>query len=73
MEFLKAKFKKLEKAIQEDSAEEVDKNKKLGNKVFVWIKSVSLKIKNEAFPVLQSVSANLITQAILKYYGVDQS
>jgi hypothetical protein len=67
----KREIQKLEEAIQEDSAEEVNKNEKLGKKVFAWIKSVSSKIKNEAFPVLQSVSANLITQAILKYYGVN--
>jgi len=67
----KSEIQKLEEAIQEDSAEEVNKNEKLGKKVFAWIKSVSSKIKNEAFPVLQSVSANLITQAILKYYGVN--
>lgn len=68
----KSEIQKLEEAIQEDSAEEVNKNEKLGKKVFAWIKSVSSKIKNEAFPVLQSVSASLITWAILKYYGVDQ-
>jgi len=67
-----SEIKKLEAAIQEDSAEKVNKTQKLGNKVLAWIKSVSSKIKNEAFPVLQSISANLITQAILNYYGVDQ-
>lgn len=67
----KNEIKKLEEAIQEDSAEKVNKTRKLGNKVFAWIKSVSSKIKNEAFPVLQGVSASLITQAILKYYGVN--
>jgi len=65
-------IQKLEEAIQEDSAEEVNKNKKLGNKVFAWIKSISLQIKDKAIPILQGVSANLITWAILKYYGVDQ-
>ncbi len=68
----KSEIQKLEVAIQKDSAEKVSKTQKLGNKVLAWIKSVSSKIKNEAFPVLQSVSANLITQAILKYYGVNQ-
>ena len=67
----KNEIQKLEVAIQKDSAEKVSKTQKLGNKVLAWIKSVSLKIKNEAIPVLQSVSANLITQAILKYYGVN--
>ncbi len=67
----KNEIQKLEGAIQKDSAEKVSKTRKLGNKVLAWIKSVSLKIKNEAFPVLQSVSANLITQAILKYYGAN--
>lgn len=67
----KSEIQKLEVAIQKDSAEKVNKTQKLGNKVLAWIKSVSLKIKNEAIPVLQSVSANLITQAVLKYYGVN--
>jgi hypothetical protein len=66
-----SEIQKLEIAIQKDSAEKVSKTQKLGNKVLAWIKSVSSKIKNEAFPVLQSVSTNLITQAILKYYGVN--
>ena len=68
----KSEIQKLEVVIQKDSAEKVSKTQKLGNKVLAWIKSVSSKIKNKAFPVLQSVSANLITQAILKYYGIDQ-
>lgn len=65
-------IQKLEEAIQEDSAKEVNKNEKLGNKVFAWVKSISLQIKDKAIPILQGVSANLITWAILKYYGVDQ-
>jgi len=68
----KSEIQKLEVAIQKDPAEKVSKTQKLGNKVLAWIKSASSKIKNEAFPVLQSVSANLITRAILKYYGIDQ-
>ena len=67
-----SEIKKLEEAIQEDSPEEVNKNEKLGNKVFAWVKSISLQIKDKAIPILQDVSANLITWAILKYYGVDQ-
>ena len=65
------KIQKLEEAIQEDSTEAVNKNKKLGNKVFAWVKSISLQIKDKAIPILQGVSENLITLAILKYYGVD--
>jgi len=68
----KSEIQKLEVAIQEDSAVEVNKNEKIGNKVFAWIKSISLQIKDKAIPILQGVSANLITWAILKYYGVDQ-
>lgn len=67
-----SEIKKLEEAIQEDSAEETNKNEKLGNKVFAWIKSISLQIKDNTIPILQGISANLITWAILKYYGLDQ-
>jgi len=67
-----SEIKKLEEAIQEDSTEETNKNEKLGNKVFAWIKSISLQIKDNTIPILQGISANLITWAILKYYGVDQ-
>ena len=67
----KSEIQKLEVAIQKDSVEKSSNTQKLGNKVLAWIKSVSSKIKNEAFPVLQSVGANLITQAILKYYGIN--
>ena len=65
-------IQKLEKAIQEDSTEEKNKNQKPGNKVFDWIKSISLQIIGKAITLLNGVSVNLITGAILKYYGIDQ-
>jgi len=68
----KSEIQKLEVAIQKDSAEKVSKTQKLGNKVFAWTKSISLQIKDKAIPILQGVSVNLITRAILKYYGIDQ-
>jgi len=67
----KNEIQKLEEAIREDSAEEINKNEKLGTKVFAWIKSISLQIKDKTIPILQGISVNLITWAILKYYGID--
>lgn len=69
----KGEIQKLEVAIQKDSAEKVNKTQKLGNKVLAWIKLTSSQIKSEAIPVLKKVSANLITRAILEYYGIDQT
>ena len=66
----KSEIQKLEEAIREDSVEEINKNEKLGTKVSAWIKSISLQIKENAISILQGISANLITLAILKYYGI---
>jgi len=68
----KNEIEKLEKAIHEDSVEEENKDEKPGNRVFIWIKSISLQVKDEAITLLKGVGVNLITWAILKYYGVDQ-
>jgi len=63
-------IKNLREAINEDSAEEVRKTKSLGLKVLNWIGSIATKIAKGTVSVAQKLSINLITQAILTYYGI---
>jgi hypothetical protein len=60
----------LESAIGQDSEAEVKKKKCLGLRVSAWLGSVLSSIAQGLIPVLQTVDANLITQAILIYYGL---
>lgn len=64
-------IKNLEEAIDDDSAEEVRKTKSLGLKVLNWIGLIATKIAKGTVSVAQKVSINLITQAILMYYGIE--
>jgi hypothetical protein len=64
------KIEELETAIREDSEVEVKRNKCLGSRVTTWIGSVLSGIAQGIIPILQTVDANLITQAILMYYGL---
>jgi hypothetical protein len=69
----KSRVTELETAISEDSGAEVKKNKRLGSRVFMWLGSVLSDIAQGIIPVLQTVDANLITQAILMYYGLPRA
>jgi len=66
----KENVKDLEDAIGEDLESEVKKNKRLGSRVSAWLGSVLSGIAQGLIPVLQTIDANLITQAILMYYGL---
>lgn len=60
----------LEIAIEEDCVEDVKQNKRLGSRVSAWLGSVMSGIAQGIIPILQNVDANLITEAILRYYGI---
>jgi len=61
----------LKKAIDKDSGEQVRKTKSLGSKVLGWIGSVATKMAKGTISVAKEVGINLITQAILVYYGIE--
>ena len=61
----------LKKAIGKDSGEQVRKTKSLGSKVLSWIGLVATKMAKGTISVAKEVGINLITQAILVYYGID--
>jgi hypothetical protein len=63
------KIEELETAIREDSEVEVKRNKCLGTRVMTWIGSALSGIAQGIIPIPQAVDANLITPAILMYYG----
>lgn len=60
----------LEAAIEEDQIENARNEKRLGSRVSAWLGSVVSGIAQGVIPILQNVDANLITEAILKYYGI---
>jgi hypothetical protein len=61
----------LETAIKKDDKNEVIKNKSLGEGVTSWVGNLITKSAKGTIPILQSSSANIITKAILLYYGID--
>ncbi len=60
----------LESAIKEDTASGETQPRQLGAKVSAWLGSLLLGISQGIVPIIQSVDADLITQAILMYYGL---
>ncbi|MGZ3523236.1 MAG: AbiTii domain-containing protein [Thermodesulfobacteriota bacterium] len=64
------RVKELEAAIAEDPGAEVKRNMCLGSRVLTWIGFIACDIAHGIIPVHQTVGANLITQAILMYYGL---
>jgi hypothetical protein len=61
----------LEQAINDDPVEEVKETKKLGSYVSGWLGATVSGIAQGVIPVLENVNASLITQAILRYYGIN--
>lgn len=57
----------LRSAIEEDPP--FESQRELGNKVKTWISDMAEKAKNGARQIAPSVVINLLTQALLKYYG----
>lgn len=64
------KIEELEKAIAEDNTTKVKETRVLGSKVSSWLGSVMSGIAQGIIPIIQNIDANLITQAILMYYGI---
>lgn len=62
----------LETVIKKDDKNEVIKNKSLGEGVTSWLGNLITKSAKGTIPVLQNFSANMITKAILVYYGIDE-
>jgi hypothetical protein len=61
----------LESAINTDDKKEVIKNKSLGAKVSSWLGNLLRKSAQGTIPIIQNLSAKLISKAILLYYGID--
>ena len=61
----------LESAINTDDKKEVIKNKSLGAKVSSWLGNLLTKSAQGTIPIIQNLSAKLISKAILLYYGID--
>ncbi len=68
--FHQQQIQDLEEAVTEDSIEEVKSSRRLGPKVSNWLGSIMSGIAQGIIPIVQNVDANLITQAILIYYGI---
>jgi hypothetical protein len=66
-----SEINELEVAIQEDEKTMVAKDKNLGNKVASWIGNLLTKSAKGSIPIIQNLSADLITKAILLYYGIE--
>ena len=64
------KIIELKIAINKDSTAKVKRTKNLGPKVSAWLGSVFSGIAQGVIPVIQNVNTNLITQALLSYYGL---
>lgn len=64
------KIIELKIAINKDSTAKVKRTKNLGPKVSAWLGSVFSGIAQGIIPVIQNVNTNLITQALLSYYGL---
>lgn len=62
----------LETAIKKDDKNEIIKNKSLGEGVTSWLGNLITKSAKGTIPILQNFSANMITKAILAYYGIDE-
>lgn len=61
----------LKSAINKDDKNEVIKTKSLGNKVLSWLGNLLTKSAQGTIPIIQNLSVNLISKAILLYYGID--
>jgi len=61
-------LKKLEQAIHQDAQSGAKRD--LGNKVRTWMGKMISKAGTSTWNVAVSVAANLLTQALLKYYGL---
>lgn len=61
---------RLEAAIEGDDAKEVTKTRRLGARVNGWLGSILTGIAQGTITLVENVNANLITQAILMYYGI---
>lgn len=62
----------LEKAINEDDKNEVMKSGSLGTKVTNWLGGLLTKSAKGIIPVIQGITANVITKALFLYYGIEQ-
>lgn len=69
--FPKENIEELKAAIQSDPIDEVKESKRLGSKVSTWLGSALSAIAQGLLPIVQNVDANLITNAILSYYGLN--
>ena len=67
----KSEIDELKSAINTDDKKEVIKNKSLGDKVSSWLEKFLTKSAQGTIPTIQKLSANLISKAILLYYGID--
>ncbi len=61
----------LEKAIKDDDKKDVVHNKNLGSKVTNWLGNLMLKSAKGIIPIIQGLTANLISKAIFLYYGIE--
>lgn len=70
LEVPKSEIDELKSAINKDDKNEVIKTKSLGNKVSSWLRNLLTKSAQGTIPIIQNLSANLISKAILLYYGI---
>ncbi len=66
-----AELDELEISIKADDKKEVIKNKNLGLQVTNWLGGLFTKSAKGVIPVLQGLTANMITKALFLYYGIE--
>ncbi len=65
-----SEIKELKKAIDSDDASAVKENKRFGEGVKGWVSNLVDKTTKGLKPIAQNISADLITKAIMMYYGI---
>ncbi len=70
MGFSEGNLKELKDAIKSDPIDEVRQHRRLGSRVSAWLGSVLSAVAQGLLPIIQNVDANLITNALLSYYGL---